>query len=406
MTGSDPISDAVVAGSASGELGDAIQASRRKKRQRFSAFTAPTPAGSCSNCSTELSGPVCHSCGQTADTYHRPIWELLVDILDGLLGLEGRLWRTLPPLMLSPGKITQNYLSGVRARYVMPFRLYLTASVLFFLFVFAFDGLGSDDEGDPALSDNGRTASIEDLATLDEELATAGLSETQREQVVDLTERGLGQVARPPDLPPEVLAMQERANREEMKEGFRRAFLPELYSEEADTQSSEDGVEVDDGVNVNLNGIEGLPLEVREAMAARVDHIIDTDGASLAASMQRWAPTMMFFMLPLYALMLAVTHFYKRGYFFYDHLVVSLHFHAFMMFLITGLSVVAHIVSGSIAILFGLIWSNWYLYRLHRTVYSHGRFSSLLRVVVLDFAYAILLSFALLGLFIVGVMTA
>lgn len=181
-------------------------------------------------------------------------------------------------------------------------------------------------------------------------------------------------------------------------------LLPEVYGEASDPTLNGAG---DDGVNINVTGLDELPLEVREAMVLRIDRIIDSGGATLVASMQRWAPTMMFFLLPLYALMLALTHFYKRGYFFYDHLVVSLHFHAFMLLLITGLSLITYVIpaAASYAVLFGLVWSNWYLYRLHRTVYSHGRFSSLLRVILLDFVYAIFLSFALLGLFIVGVMT-
>ncbi|WP_297735509.1 DUF3667 domain-containing protein [uncultured Maricaulis sp.] len=412
MTGSDPISEAVVAGSAAGELGDAINASRRKKRERFSAFEAPTPAGVCSNCSTKLSGPVCHSCGQTADTYHRPLWELLTDILDGLFGLEGRLWRTLPALMFKPGKITQNYLSGVRARYVMPFRLYLTASVLFFLLVFAFDGMGGvgeDADPDPAQDAAANGEAIEaELATLDTELAEAGLPPEMRERMAGEVEAALAQAEAVPELPPEMVAMQEQANRDEIKQGFRRTLLPELYpSGEGDSVEALDGpIEVGDGMMVDPTGLEDLPLEVREALVVRFDRIIDTEGRALVVSMQRWAPTMMFFMLPLYALMLAGMHFYKKGYFFYDHLVVSLHFHAFMFFLITGLSIAANIIPGEIAVFAGLIWSNWYLYRLHRTVYSHGRFTSLLRVVILDFAYSILLSIGLLGLLIVGVLTS
>ncbi|WP_291842149.1 DUF3667 domain-containing protein [Maricaulis sp.] len=416
MTGSDPISDAVVAGSAAGELGDSIQASKRKKRARYSVFEAPTPAGHCSNCSTELSGPVCHSCGQTADTYHRPIWELLTDILDGLFGLEGRLWRTLPPLMFQPGKITQNYLSGVRARYVMPFRLYLTASVLFFLFVFALDGIGGG--GDGADLDAAReiaNAAVADgeaiqtnLAELDTRLAEAGMSAEERERIARLAETGIAQADAVPDLPPEVQEMQARASRDDIKRQFRQALLPELYpSDAADAVETPDGpIEVGEGMTVDPNGLEELPLEARQALVERFDRIIDSRGATLVASMQRWAPTMMFFMLPLYALMLAGMHFYKRGYFFYDHLVVSLHFHAFMLFLITGLSIAAYVIHGGIVTLVGLIWSNWYLYRLHRTVYAHGRFTSLLRVVILDFAYAILLSVGLLGLLIVGVLTS
>lgn len=403
MTGSDPISDAIIAGSASGELGDSINASKRAKRDRFSAFEAPNPPDQCSNCSTELSGPVCHSCGQTADTFHRPIWDLLVDILDGLFGLEGRLWRTIPPLMLRPGHITQNYLSGVRARYVMPFRLYLTVSVVFFLLIFAFDGFGGDEVSGTVPTPEAPVAAA-NLETLDERLAEAGIPESEREALARTAQAGVAQVVSRSTMTPEQRAQQRREDRDSMKQEFRQMLLPEVYGEASDPTLNGAG---DDGVNINVTGLDELPLEVREAMVLRIDRIIDSGGATLVASMQRWAPTMMFFLLPLYALMLALTHFYKRGYFFYDHLVVSLHFHAFMLLLITGLSLITYVIpaAASYAVLFGLVWSNWYLYRLHRTVYSHGRFSSLLRVILLDFVYAIFLSFALLGLFIVGVMT-
>ncbi len=405
MTGSDPISEAVVAGSAAGELGDAIQTSKRKKRERYSAFEAPTPAGMCSNCSTKLSGPVCHSCGQTADTYHRPIWELLTDILDGLFGLEGRLWRTLPPLMFRPGKITQNYLSGVRARYVMPFRLYLTASVLFFLFVFALDGLGGGTEEPEAVTPEQAAALEEAESGIRAGLAESGIPPEERERLARLAESSLERASERNDLSPEAQSEREAAVREEIKQAFRTAILPEVYPSEGGEAVAENGpITVGDGVMVDPNGLEDLPRDVREALVERTDRIIDSGGATLAAEMQRWAPTMMFFMLPLYALMLAGMHFYKKGYFFYDHLVVSLHFHAFIFFLITGLSLAANIIPGWIAVFVGLGWSNWYLYRLHRTVYSHGRFTSLLRVVILDIAYSILLSFGLLGLLIVAVM--
>ena len=44
------------------------------------------------------------------------------------------------------------------------------------------------------------------------------------------------------------------------------------------------------------------------------------------------------------------------------------------------------------AILILLVWSNFYLYRLHRRVYNHGRISSALRVIVLNFVYSLLLA--------------
>jgi hypothetical protein len=46
---------------------------------------------------------------------------------------EGRLWRTLATLVSHPGKLTNEYLAGRKGKYVLPLRLYLTVSVVFFL---------------------------------------------------------------------------------------------------------------------------------------------------------------------------------------------------------------------------------------------------------------------------------
>jgi hypothetical protein len=46
---------------------------------------------------------------------------------------EGRLWRTLNALVLHPGRLAIEYLRGRKRAYVLPLRLYLTLSLLFFL---------------------------------------------------------------------------------------------------------------------------------------------------------------------------------------------------------------------------------------------------------------------------------
>jgi hypothetical protein len=46
---------------------------------------------------------------------------------------EGRLWRTLRVLVLHPGRLTIEYIRGRKLAYVLPLRLYLTVSVVFFL---------------------------------------------------------------------------------------------------------------------------------------------------------------------------------------------------------------------------------------------------------------------------------
>jgi hypothetical protein len=412
MAGGDSITDAIIAGSAGGELGDAIHASKRKKRRRPSAFESAYPAGLCSNCGTKLIGPVCHSCGQTAETFHRPIWELLLDVLDGLFGVEGRLWRTLPTLMFQPGKMTRQYLSGARARYVMPFRLYLTASVLFFLTVFALNSFQDNPER-PLVSLSARDAADNALervrsGELDQQLEQQGVSPEQRAAIADQVVRGaegLAPVAEA-DETPEARAAREAASAGELKTMIRGALLPELAPDaEAVADADPQAAALGGGNELQLNDLTEMPIELRERLADQADRIIDDGGRSVVASMQVWAPRLMFGLLPIYALLLAFTHVYKRGYFFYDHLVVSLHFHSVLFFGFIIVFAVAAVIGPASAGFGFVLWSNYYLYRLHRLVYRHGRFSSLVRTLFMDFVYGVILALGMLVLLVIGMLS-
>lgn len=408
MSGSDVVTDAVIAGSGAGELEDAIKDSKRKKRNRKSAFTSPTPEGVCSNCETKLAGPVCHSCGQTADTFHRPVWDLVMEVLDGLFGIEGRLWRTIPPLMFRPGWLTRQYLSGVRARFVMPFRLYLTASVLFFLLMFSVNS-GDQLEApvvDPASLEEAR----EDLSGLSEELEEAGIPEGAAAAIQAQAERGLDRAvvdAEAVNNDPDVRQAVEQGWKNEAQGALCAALTPEDCPEQVDTlrQADQDpdqeGVQFADGVSMDFSGLEDAPYGVREFIREKGDSIIEDNGEELMQQFRELLPRVMFVMLPVYAFLLAATHFYKRGYFFYDHLVVSLHFHAFLFFFFILMMLTSLVIGIGWSIVLLLVWSNYYLYRIHRVVYSHGRFSSVLRTIFMDFAYLIfLLIGALVAMFI------
>jgi hypothetical protein len=86
----------------------------------------------CPNCHTALAGPWCYSCGQRAEQYHRSIWRLTVEAIEGLTDLDGRIWKTFPRLIFRPGKLTREYLDGHRAAQVPPFRIFLVVLLLVF----------------------------------------------------------------------------------------------------------------------------------------------------------------------------------------------------------------------------------------------------------------------------------
>lgn len=94
----------------------------------------------CRNCDTFVTDRYCETCGQLAASFHRPVWSLIAETLSDTLALDGRLSRTLPMLFFRPGRLTKRYTSGMRARFVPPFRLFLLASLVFFFTVFAIVG--------------------------------------------------------------------------------------------------------------------------------------------------------------------------------------------------------------------------------------------------------------------------
>lgn len=86
----------------------------------------------CPNCGTALAGPWCYACGQKGEDYHRSIWRLAAEAFEGFTELDGRLWRTLPRLILNPGQLTRDYLDGHRATQVPPFRMFLIVLLMVF----------------------------------------------------------------------------------------------------------------------------------------------------------------------------------------------------------------------------------------------------------------------------------
>ncbi len=117
----------------SSELETAAAASAGGFLRRTPAQHAAPVGTPCANCGTALSGPWCYACGQSAEDFHRSIVRLLGEVIEGLLHMDGRLWRTLPDLMLRPGRLTRSYLEGHRAPQIPPLRLFLVVLLGIFL---------------------------------------------------------------------------------------------------------------------------------------------------------------------------------------------------------------------------------------------------------------------------------
>lgn len=89
------------------------------------------PGKTCANCGTPLIGHYCHECGQQAHL-HNKLGHLLHEFVEGIAHFDGRLWRTLPIMVLRPGRLSRDWIEGKRARYVAPLHIFLFAMFLVF----------------------------------------------------------------------------------------------------------------------------------------------------------------------------------------------------------------------------------------------------------------------------------
>lgn len=96
-------------------------------------MTERATAPECLNCGAALAGPFCAQCGQRVIPAYPSVREFIGDAWDAFVGYDGRFMRTLQALLRRPGRLTQEVLSGRRAQYISPVRLYLAASVVYFL---------------------------------------------------------------------------------------------------------------------------------------------------------------------------------------------------------------------------------------------------------------------------------
>ena len=108
--------------------------------------TRSPEAGRCLNCGALLNGPFCSSCGQRVVPPNPTVAELTNDAWQELSGYDGRILATARGL-LQPGQLTSEYVSGRRARYLPPLRVYLTVSLLYFVTAAAAPAMIGDVNG-------------------------------------------------------------------------------------------------------------------------------------------------------------------------------------------------------------------------------------------------------------------
>ncbi|MFC5271059.1 DUF3667 domain-containing protein [Adhaeribacter terreus] len=144
-----------------------------KKRRKFN---------DCPNCTYQFSGinNYCPNCGQENHNLDVPFSHVVMEVLEGTLHFDTKIFRTLKILLFKPGQLTELFIQNKRAAFVPPIRMYVFISFIFFLIIAAVSGQESEkDESDvkigAIISENMKkdNFSIQNMATMSDAELTA-----------------------------------------------------------------------------------------------------------------------------------------------------------------------------------------------------------------------------------------
>jgi hypothetical protein len=333
------------------------------------------PAGEmpeCLNCGAHLRGQYCGNCGQRARNRLISLWGLVREAFGDLFELDSRLWRTLVPLVIRPGRLTYDYLQGRRARYMPPFRMYLVLSLLFFLIAFF----------DPR--------------------ETFGIFyEPQTAEEAD---------------------DEKRREAAEVADEVRRDLAAEGIIIGAPADTDETGEDATDGLDIRINGndtaetdcnvdefsIDGPEWLKRRLTPDRLVHICEQvkkdNGRQLVRNLYDNIPIALIVLLPIMAFVLKALYPLSRRY-YVEHLLFFVHFHAFMFLILTLQILLGRLNAvlptpeaiGILLIVAASFYVPVYLFVAMRRVYGQGRLLTALKYVVLTVSYLAGFTVTMLG---------
>jgi len=89
----------------------------------------------CLNCGhpLDISDKFCSNCGQINTTKKLSFNDFFLEFFAGIFSYDSRMNRTITTLIFHPGKITRDYVNGMRTQYANPFRFFLSIAIIFFI---------------------------------------------------------------------------------------------------------------------------------------------------------------------------------------------------------------------------------------------------------------------------------
>jgi hypothetical protein len=292
-------------------------------------LTSEAGSPRCLNCGAELTGSYCSQCGQEDTELRVSLKRLAKDFIAEQLGLESKVPTTLWTLIRHPGRLTKEYLAGRRVRSLLPLRLDLSASVVYFLLLSFFGGF----KGTLKLTNS-------DRAAIDSSNAEGGFKVTTKNNRNPIISFG--------------------------------------------------GIEAKNADSIKAQG------EVAKFVKQRARRFDGMSGQDMIKffndAFMHYLPNAIFVLLPVFTALLYLLY-RKSGRFFAEHLIFTLHIHAFAF-----IALIIALFTPDALDWIAPVWILFYLYFALKTVYGETRRRTLGKFAALLFSYMFIFQVAMLSM--------
>jgi hypothetical protein len=250
----------------------------------------------CQNCHYPLAETYnfCPHCGQENSDKRVAFNTLVQEFFANYIAYDSRLARTIMPFLFKPGLLTNEFVEGRRTKYMHPLRLYFIVSFFYF---FAFTLAYKEDSSLVSAGSTENTSSAADQDDPDEE---AGLNVTTN---------------------PDSLVRGEKEQVSLFNKSFSMDFLKDKRTTEAQVIDSLEWKQTFINRYIVKQGIKFARLDAKSIGTYFSDYLLNK------------ASLLMFFMLPIFAMLLKLVYVRRKRY-YVEHLTFSLHIHSFAFFML------------------------------------------------------------------------
>lgn len=348
------------------------------------------PTHECKNCSTAIEGQYCHFCGQRYHAHKESFGELAYEFISDFLHFDSRFFKTVLPLIFQPGKLTKSYNEGKQRSQFHPIRLYLFSSFVYFFLFFYFNNQETRFDND---YENTQTAIASDsvIRNINKDSIQLANFDTLKHIPLD---KGTFNLSNPTFEKKPFAAIKDSSTKISLSVTpyinslLQRKVTPKQYLEQQKLLSKQKKAGFWERIltlrllKINLKGEEGK----KEFLVKLTETFLHN------------IPKMLFFLLPVFALILKSLYIRKKQFFYVDHAVLSLHYFSliFLLLILSNFILDKSFNTGNFTLL-AFFWLITYLLVAMKRIYRQGWVKTIFKFFALGFLFMISVILAFIG---------